>query len=104
MDEISRTFIDGKVFVYCVQGIKRPKIDTEKPTQIIYQWFSTVNNPQFTPMMITQTEWCKANIYMSQLNDSRLSVLNAFCGIKQEVKQVKQSEDIPLNLINGKKR
>lgn len=95
---------DGKVFVYCVQGIKRPKIDTEKPTQIIYQWFSTVNNPQFTPMMITQTEWCKANIYMSQLNDSRLSVLNAFCGIKQEVKQVKQSEDIPLNLINGKKR
>ena len=95
---------DGKVFVYCVQGIKRPKIDTEKPTQIIYQWFSTVNNPQFTPMMITQTECCKANIYMSQLNDSRLSVLNAFCGIKQEVKQVKQSEDIPLNLINGKKR
>lgn len=29
---------------------------------------------------------------------------NGFCGIKQEVKQVKQSEDIPLNLINGKKR
>ena len=95
---------NGKVFIYVVEGIKRPRVETERPVRVLYQWFSTVNNPQFTPMMITQTEWCKANIYMSQLNDSRLSVLNAFCGIKQEVKQVKQSEDIPLNLINGKKR
>lgn len=90
---------NGKVFVYCVQGIKRPRIDTEKSVQIMYQWFSTKNEPKFNPMMISQNEWCKANIYTAPLYDTRVSILNAFCGIND--KQNDDVDDIPLNLISG---
>lgn len=86
--------------VYCIQGIKRPRVDTERPVQIMYQWFSTKNEPRFTPMMITQSEWCKANIFTAPLNDTRMSILNAFCGINNNQKK-EEIEDIPLNLING---
>lgn len=91
---------NGKVYVYCIQGIKRPRVDTERPVQIMYQWFSTKNEPRFTPMMITQNEWCKANIFTAPLNDTRMSILNAFCGINNNQKK-EEIEDIPLNLING---
>ena len=37
----------GKVFIYVVEGIKRPRIETERPVRVLYQWFSTKNNPQF---------------------------------------------------------
>ena len=78
---------------------KRPRIDTEKSVQIMYQWFSTKNEPKFNPMMISQNEWCKANIYTAPLYDTRVSILNAFCGIND--KQNDDVDDIPLNLISG---
>ena len=44
---------NGKVFIYVVEGIKKPRIETEAPVRVLYQWFSTKNNPQFTPQIIS---------------------------------------------------
>lgn len=71
---------DGKVFIYVVEGIKRPRIDTEQPVMVLYQWFSTTNRPNFTPADITPAEWYNANVYTAGIIDSRVSQLNALCG------------------------
>jgi hypothetical protein len=73
---------NGKVFIYVVEGIKRPRVDTERPVRVLYQWFSTKNNPQFTPQMISGNEWRRANVYTAQIQDSRVSKLSALCGVE----------------------
>lgn len=70
---------DGKVFVYVIEGIKRPRVDNEKPVNVLYQWFSTTDNPNFNPQMITQAEWHRANVYTSPISSSRVSKLKALC-------------------------
>lgn len=73
---------NGKVYIYVVEGIKRPRVDTERPVRVLYQWFSTKNNPQFTPQMISANEWRRANVYTAQIQDSRVSKLSALCGVE----------------------
>lgn len=68
-----------KVYVYVVEGIRQPRVETEQPTRIMYQWFSTVFVPNFTPTMITDKEWLKANVYAAPVINSRVSKLNAIC-------------------------
>ena len=46
-----------KVYIYVVEGIRRPRTTNERPVKILYQWFSEYNNPTFTPQMITPAEW-----------------------------------------------
>ena len=60
---------NGKVFIYVVEGIKRPRVDTERPVRVLYQWFST-------------NEWRRANVYTAQIQDSRVSKLSALCGVE----------------------
>ena len=70
-----------KVYVYVVEGIRVPRVETEQPSKILYQWFSSIFIPRFDPTMITDREWLKANVYTAVMGDSRLSKLNAICKI-----------------------
>lgn len=89
-------------FLYVVEGIKRPRIDTERSVNVLYQWFSTANNPSFTPQSITPAEWYNANVYTSTITDARVSKLRALCNLtedKQAIQQSAQDKDISLSLI-----
>ena len=71
-----------KLYVYVVEAIKQPRVETEQPTRLMYQWFSTEFVPSFTPAMISEKEWLKANVYAAPLTNSRVSKLNAICKIQ----------------------
>ena len=82
---------NNKVYIYVVEGIKRPRTTNEHPVKILYQWFSEYNNPTFTPGMITPAEWSAANVFTSAIGDARVSKLKALCGLPDEpVKQEQQ--------------
>ena len=94
-----------KVFIYVVEGIKRPRTTNEHPVKILYQWFSEYNNPTFTPQMITPAEWSAANVFTSAIGDARVSKLKALCGLKDEpVKQdtpQKRVKNIDMDKFKG---
>ena len=77
---------NGKVYIYVVEGIKRPRIESENSVMVLYQWFSTANRSNFTPNDITAAEWYNANVYTANIIDSRISQLRALCGLNQEQK------------------
>lgn len=71
-----------KLYVYVVEGVRQPRVETEQPTKILYQWFSTVFVPTFTPQMITDKEWLKANVYAAPVINSRVGKLKAICKLE----------------------
>lgn len=71
-----------KLYVYVVEGVRQPRVETEQPSRILYQWFSPVFVPTFTPQMISDKEWLKANVYAAPVVNARISKLNAICHIK----------------------
>ena len=86
--------IKDKIYIYVVEGIRQPRVETEKPTLIMYQWFSSVFVPNFTPSMITPNEWLKANVYAAPILDARISKLNALCKVVEgQAKPVEDSVD-----------
>ena len=70
-----------KTFIYVVEGIKHPREneETSQKTSVLYQWFSTTEVKNFTPQMISQSEWHRANVYSSELVDARMSKFIALC-------------------------
>ena len=96
---------NGKVFIYVVEGIKRPRIESENSVMVLYQWFSTVNRSNFTPNDITAAEWYNANVYTANIIDSRISQLRALCGLNQEQKintpNSNTIEELDINLIRN---
>lgn len=74
--------LSQKIYVYAVEAVRPPRVATEQPSMLLYQWFSTVQM-DFNPSMITQNEWLKANVYAAPLLDTRMSKLLAICKIKQ---------------------
>ena len=74
-----------KLYVYVVEGIRQPRVETEQPSRILYQWFSPVFVPTFTPQMISDKEWLKANVYAAPLVNGRVSKLNAICHIQNPI-------------------
>ena len=76
-----REGLSQDVYVYAVEGVKQPSVETEQPTRIIYQWFSTLLVPNFTPQMITEKEWMKANVFSAPMIDARVSKLYALCRV-----------------------
>lgn len=78
---------NGQVYCYACMGIKRPVTDTEKPSLVIYTWYSTVGDKNFTPASITQQEWLRANVYAAPLPEWRMPIFNTLCGIKQTPEQ-----------------
>ena len=85
--------------------IKKPRIETEAPVRVLYQWFSTKNNPQFTPQIISANEWHRANVYTAPISDSRVSKLSALCGVEyagvidNPSQSTEQEPDIDLSLL-----
>ena len=96
---------NGKVYIYVVEGIKRPRIESENSVMVLYQWFSTANRSNFTPNDITAAEWYNANVYTANIIDSRISQLRALCGMNQEQKINTQNnntiEELDINLIRN---
>ena len=82
-----------KLYVYVVEGIKQPRVETEQPTRVMYQWFSLVFVPTFTPSMITDKEWLKANVYAAPIINARVSKLKAICHITNTVSAVPTPDD-----------
>lgn len=78
---------NGKVFLYVVEGVRIPKTQRETPCRILYSWFSTVNQPAFTPQMIRPAEWLVANVYAAGITDARVSKLHALCKTNPEQSQ-----------------
>lgn len=83
--------LSQKIYVYAVEAIRPPRVATEQPSMLLYQWFSTVQM-DFNPSMITQKEWLKANVYAAPIIDSRMSKLLAICKIKSESAQPQAQE------------
>ena len=73
--------IKSRIYIYVVEGIRQPRVETEQPSRIMYQWFSTVFVPTFTPQMITQREWLRANVYAAPVTQTRMSKLKALCKV-----------------------
>lgn len=96
---------NGKVYIYVVEGIKRPRIESENSVMVLYQWFSTANRSNFTPNDITAAEWYNANVYTANIIDSRISQLRALCGMNQEQKinvpNNNTIEELDINLIRN---
>ena len=87
--------IRQKVYVSVVEGIRVPRVETEQPSRILYQWFSSVFIPKFDPTMITEREWLKANVYVASMGDTRVSKLNAICKVKaqEKIQETKPEEE-----------
>lgn len=88
-----RKDLQSKLYIYVVEGIKQPQVETEKPTKVLYQWFSPIFVPQFNPQMISQREWLKANVYSAEVVDARVSKLNALCKVSGDAQAPAESEE-----------
>ena len=82
---------NGKVFLYVVEGVRVPKTQRETPCRILYSWFSTVNQPAFTPQMIRPAEWLVANVYAAGITDARVSKLHALCKTNPEAEHSRET-------------
>ena len=70
---------DQQLYVYVVEGIRPPRVETEQPCRLLYQWFSKLFVKDFNPSMISEREWLKANVYAAPVLDGRMSKLRAIC-------------------------
>lgn len=95
--------IKTKLYVYVVEGVKPPRVETEQPTRVMYQWFSTRFVREFTPQMISEREWLRANVYAAPIVNARVSKLNAICHIANGPQAVPAQEDNLLKVeeLNG---
>lgn len=84
---------NNKIFCYVVEGIKHPRDDGSQKMVVLYQWFSTVFNKSFTPQMITQSEWHKANVFTTDLVDSKISKLYALCKTSTQTENQQQTQE-----------
>ena len=85
--------LSTKLYLYAVEGLRPPRVATEQPSRIMYQWFSTVQI-DFNPSMITQREWMKANVYAAPVRDSRPSKLMAMCKVAPEDPQTPRTAPV----------
>lgn len=97
-----RKDLSTEIYIYVVEGIKPPAVETEQPTRVLYQWFSTVPVFNFTPQMITDKEWLKANVYSAPIADSRMSKLLSLCKIQEEQMDAPKATNGDTPLIQAK--
>lgn len=95
--------IKTKLYVYVVEGIRPPRVETEQATRVMYQWFSTKFVKEFTPQMITEREWLRANVYAAPVVNARMSKLNAICHVtgQPQVAQAQEDALITVEELNG---
>ena len=98
---------DVPLYVYVVEGVRQPRVETEQPSRIMFQWFRKVYVKDFNPQMISEREWYKANVYAAPVLNARVSKLNAICKVKgnasQSVSAEPQEEEklIRMDELNG---
>lgn len=93
---------DKQIYLYVVEGIRQPRVDTEQPCRVLYAWFSKTFVKDFTPQMITETEWRKAHVYAAPLNGNRIAKLKALCHVQSVDAQPAQNDDlIKVEGLNG---
>ena len=97
---------DAPLYVYVVEGVRQPRVETEQPSRIMFQWFSKVYVKDFNPQMISEREWYKANVYAAPVLNARVSKLNAICKVKggaQAAASEPQEEEklIRMDELNG---
>lgn len=93
------------LYVYVLEGILQPRTNLEQPCRVLLSWFSTKNVPEWTPQMITEQEWLKANMYVAEAKDSRLSKLQALCNVTEPVKEeTKETELLDIPELNMEKK
>ena len=94
--------VKQQMYVYVVEGPRLPRVDTEQPSRIMYQWFSQTPCPTFNPAMITQREWLKANVYAAPLTSARVSKLKAICHITDIPEPEKEQDKLlKVDELNG---
>lgn len=93
---------DKQIYIYVVEGIRQPRVDTEQPCRVLYSWFSKTFVKDFQPQMITENEWRKAHVYAAPLNGNRIAKLKALCHV-QNIEQAQSSPDdlIKVEGLNG---
>ena len=92
--EFPKPLKNTKLYIYVVEGIRQPRVETEQPTRVLYQWFSTTRILDFTPAMISEREWLKANVYSAPVVNARVSKLNALCQVPSDFQNTStKSED-----------
>jgi len=92
--EFPKPLKNTKLYIYVVEGIRQPRVETEQPTRVLYQWFSTTRIMDFTPAMISDKEWLKANVYSAPVISARVSKLNALCQVPSDsLAKSKEMED-----------
>lgn len=95
---------DIPLYVYVVEGVRQPRVETEQPSRILFQWFSKVYVKDFNPQMISEREWYKANVYAAPVVNARVSKLNAICHVKPGTQTAGPQEDdnlIRMDVLNG---
>ncbi|MBP3730032.1 MAG: hypothetical protein J6I40_01005 [Mailhella sp.] len=94
--------LDKPVYIYVVEGIRQPRVDTEQPCRVLYQWFSKTFVKDFQPQMISENEWRKANVYAAPLNGNRIAKLKALCHVQSIEAQPAANDDlIKVEGLNG---
>lgn len=84
---------DVPLYVYVVEGVRQPRVETEQPSRIMFQWFSKIYVKDFTPQMISEREWYKANVYAAPVLNARVSKLNAICKTKGGVQAANEPQE-----------
>lgn len=90
-----------KLYIYVVEGIRKPRVETEQPTRVLYQWFSPTCIMDFRPEMITEREWLKANVYSAPVVNARVSKLNALCQVPSGTHNSNESTEDKLLVVEG---
>ena len=86
--------LEDKIYIYVVEGIRQPRIQGEQAAKLLYSWFSKKFVQQFTPQMITEQEWRIANVYASELQDTRVSKLEALCNIPKPLSEPEEKNTL----------
>ena len=96
--------LNPKIYLYIVEGVKLPRVETETISRIMYQWFSIVPMFNFTPQMITDSEWLKANVYSAPVLDNKQSVINSICYIRKNSTQNIPTDNslIKVDMLDGR--
>lgn len=96
---------DVPLYVYVVEGVRQPRVETEQPSRIMFQWFSKVYVKDFNPQMISEREWYKANVYAAPVLNARVSKLNAICktrgGVQTNASEPQEEKLIRVDELNG---
>ena len=91
--------IKSPVYVYVIEGTILPRTQAEKPSRVLFQWFSANNVKEWNLACITPQEWAMANMYIASVSDSRMSKLKAICNYTDK-EPISPEPSTPIGLLD----